>query len=189
MMISMIILLTNILFFLLQNLIPKFTWFLILYPPLLLQEPWRIITHMFIHADFSHLFFNMLFLIFFAPTLEREVGGMKFLGIYLSSGILGGVAQSLVSSSPSLGASGALYGVFGALAILNPRMKVMIFPLLIPVPISAAVVLFAFLDFILMGSGDAIAHGAHLSGLLAGVIWGFYLSRRRRVIFNGFENF
>lgn len=188
-MISIIILFINIFLFLLQNLFPKITWLFILYPPVLLQEPWRIITHMFIHADFSHLFFNMLFLIFFAPALEREVGTMKFLGIYFSSGILGGIAQSLVSSSPSLGASGALYGVFGALAILNPRMKVVIFPLFIPVPISVAVILFAFIDFLMMGSGDAIAHGAHLSGLLAGVFLGFYFSRRRKLAFKDFEYF
>jgi hypothetical protein len=134
---------------------------------------------MFIHANFSHLFFNMLFLLFFAPTLERMVGKWKFLAIYLSSGIIGGIAQSLVSVSPALGASGALYGVFGALAILNPKMKVIFFPLFIPIPITFAVVIFALFDFILVSTGDAIAYGAHLSGLFAGIIWGIYLSRKR----------
>jgi len=179
-MISMTLLIVNFLLFILQNIYPRVTWLLILYPPLLLQEPWRLVTHMFIHANFSHLFFNMLFLIFFGPTLERMVGKWRFLAIYISSGILGGIAQSLVSSAPSLGASGALYGIFGTLAIMNPGMKVIIFPLFIPVPISLAVILFALLDFLLMGSGDAIAHAAHLSGLFLGILWGFYISRKRR---------
>ncbi len=160
--------------FILQ-LIPNYEGLLILIPRLVLQRPWTLITHIFLHANFMHFFFNILFLIFFAPLLERRIGSSRFLLIFFASGVIAGIGHSLTSITPVLGASGALYGVFGALAVIEPRMTVYVY--FIPMKISMAVVLFALMDFLLIGSGDMIAHAAHLSGLLVGLIAGVNLKK------------
>lgn len=95
--------------------------------------------------------------------------------IFFASGVIAGIGHSLTSITPVLGASGALYGVFGALAVIEPRMTVYVY--FIPMKISMAVVLFALMDFLLIGSGDMIAHAAHLSGLLVGLIAGVNLKK------------
>jgi membrane associated rhomboid family serine protease len=84
-----------------------------------------------------------------------------------------------VSSNPMLGASGALYGVLGCLAIMAPEIRVLLF-FVIPLSIKYAVILFALIDFMMMGSGDSIAHMAHLSGLVVGLIFGYMLKGRYR---------
>jgi membrane associated rhomboid family serine protease len=160
--------------FILQ-LIPGYKELLILIPTLLLHRPWTLITHIFLHANFMHFLFNILFLIFFAPVLERKIGSAKFLLIFFASGVMAGIGHSLTSIAPVLGASGALYGVFGALAVIEPRMTVYVY--FIPMKIGMAVVLFALMDFLLIGSGDMIAHAAHLSGLLVGLIAGYNLKK------------
>jgi hypothetical protein len=84
----------------------------------------------------------------------------------------------LTSVRLALGASGALYGIFGALAVLKPRMKVYFF-FFIPMEIWMVVVLFAGIDFLMIPSGDMIAHTAHLSGLFVGLLAGASLKEGR----------
>jgi len=110
------------------------------------------------------------------PRLESLVGSKTFLGIYLGSGVIAGIGHVLTSSSPVVGASGALYGIFGCLAIIAPYIVVFVY--FIPMKITHTVILFAIMDFLLMGSGDMIAHAAHLSGLLVGLVYGMRLKRR-----------
>ncbi len=160
--------------FILQ-LIPGYTELLILRPLNIEQRPWTLITHIFLHGGFYHFFFNVLFMIFFAPALEKKIGSKMFLLIFFTSGIIAGIGHSLTSINPVLGASGALYGVFGALAMLEPNMTVYIY--FIPMKIGMAVIFFALIDFLMMGTGDAIAHAAHLSGLLVGLIAGANLKK------------
>ena len=132
---------------------------------------------MFVHAGFDHLFWNMLFLFFFGTELERRVGEGKFLGIYFLSGIVAATGQMLVSGGTLVGASGALYGVLGCLAIIAPEIRVFLF-FVIPMTIRWAVVLFAVIDFLISGTGDNIAHVAHLSGLALGLIIGYVMKKR-----------
>ena len=78
-----------------------------------------------------------------------------------------------------VGASGALYGVMGCLAVIAPEITVLIY-FVIPLSIRAAIVLFAVIDFTMMGSADGIAHMAHITGLLAGLAYGGMLKDRYR---------
>jgi len=160
--------------FILQLLIPgEIVALLWLDPELVEERPWTLVTHIFLHGNFWHFLFNMLFLLFFATVLERKVGSLRFLLIFFLSGIVAGIGWSLTAISPAVGASGALYGVFGALAVLMPRMKMYIFPLPIPLEMWMMAILFAILNFLMIGTNYPIAFTAHLSGLFFGVLAGF----------------
>lgn len=144
-----------------------------LVPGLVWSEPWRLITSMFLHADVMHLLFNMLALFMFGTYLEKKVGGLRFLAIYIVSGIIGGLGFCFFSGSAdmAIGASGAIFGIIGALVVLEPKMKVYVY--FVPMPILAAGVLYAVIELIGMGGVDNIAHSAHLLGLLGGVALAF----------------
>ena len=168
-----LILLICVVVYFLSLIAPGFVYsYLALNPDHLMQRPWTLITYMFVHASFDHLFWNMLFLFFFGMELERRVGDLKFLQIYLLSGIVAATAQMLISSGSLVGASGALYGALGCLAIIAPEIRVLIF-FVIPLSIRAAVVLFALIDFLTLGAADNIAHMAHIAGLLVGLAFGY----------------
>lgn len=163
--------------FVLQLVIPRpyYTDLLILNPGLVMERPWTLVTHIFLHGSFGHFFINMLVFFFFAPVLERKIGSPKFLLIFFLAGIFAGIGWSLTSVSPAVGASGALMGIFATLAVLMPKMKVYIFPLPIPIEIWIVLILFALYDFLMIGSSDMIAHTAHLSGLFFGLLAGMWL--------------
>ncbi len=162
--------------FVLQLLIPRpyYTELLILNPTLVMERPWTLVTHLFLHGSFEHFFINMLVFFFFAPVLERKIGSSKFLLIFFLAGIFAGIGWSLTSVSPAVGASGALMGIFATLAVLMPRMRVYLF-FIVPLEIWMVVILFALYDFFMIGSGDMIAHTAHLSGLFFGLLAGMWL--------------
>jgi membrane associated rhomboid family serine protease len=178
---SGIILVICVLFFFVRVVAPSFAFnYLALNPAFVAARPWTLITHMFVHANMEHLFFNMLFLFFFGTELERRVGESKFLQIFIISGLVAAIGQmAVVPTGYMMGASGALFGVMGCLAVIAPEIKVLLF-FVIPLSIRAAVVLFAVLDFAMMGSADSIAHMAHITGLLAGLAYGGMLRDRYR---------
>ncbi len=173
---SFLILFLISLSFVLQLLIPRpyYTELLILNPTLVLERPWTLVTHLFLHGSFEHFFINMLVFFFFAPVLERKIGSSKFLLIFFLAGIFAGIGWSLTSVAPAVGASGALMGIFATLAVLMPRMRVYLF-FIVPLEIWMVVILFALYDFFMIGSGDMIAHTAHLSGLFFGLLAGMWL--------------
>jgi len=173
------ILLLCIAVFFLGALVPGLFGFLALRPEYLMQRPWTLITHMFVHANFDHLFWNMVVLFFFGMELERRVGERKFLEIYILSGIVAAAGQMMVAGGSLVGASGALYGVMGCLAIIAPEISVLLF-FVIPISIRSAVVLYALIDFLSMGSADNIAHMAHIVGLLVGLAYGQAMGGRSR---------
>jgi len=174
---SGIILLLCIAVFLLGSIIPGLNGYLALQTDYLMQRPWTLLTHMFVHANFDHLFWNMVVLFFFGMELERRVGEKKFLQIYILSGIVAAFAQMTIAGGALFGASGALFGVMGCLAIIAPEISVLLF-FVIPVSIRSAVVLYALIDFLSLGSADNIAHMAHIAGLLVGLAYAQTLSRR-----------
>lgn len=152
--------------------------YLALIPALLPERPWTIITYMFVHVTFDHLFWNMLFLFFFGIELERRLGEWQFLGLYLVSGVVAALAQIfLFGGGVLLGASGALYGVLGCLAMIAPHLRLLLF-FVIPMRIAYAVLLYALIDFVMMGSADNIAHAAHLAGLFVGLAAGYILRKK-----------
>ena len=97
-----------------------FEWFAF-NPVLVVQQPWTLVTYMFVHGGFFHLAFNMLMLFFFGPDLERRMGGSEFARYYFFCG-LGGAALSLVfmgftGATMVVGASAAIFGVLLAFAV------------------------------------------------------------------------
>ncbi|MDD1732336.1 MAG: rhomboid family protein, partial [Methanosaeta sp. NSM2] len=89
------------------------------------------------------------------------------------------VGQMMVAGGSLVGASGALYGVMGCLAVIAPEISVLLF-FVIPLSIRSAVVLYALIDFLSMGSADNIAHMAHIVGLLVGLAYGQAMAGRFR---------
>ncbi|MGN7455364.1 rhomboid family intramembrane serine protease [Paenibacillus pasadenensis] len=90
-----------------------------------LQEPWRYITSIFVHGSLQHLFFNLFALLVFAPPLERLIGAWRYTLLYVLSGIAGNVlsAVAITGVQSSLGASGAIYGVYGAYLFMALHRK------------------------------------------------------------------
>ena len=141
--------------------------------------PWMFVTSIFMHSGVNHLFWNMFMLYIFGMTLETIMGTKNFLALFLSAGIIGNVGYvffCLITGSdiPAVGASGALYGMFACLSIIRPNMRSYLF-FAIPMKIVHALILFAAIDIVFMSSNDNIAHAAHLAGLVAGLVFGFYL--------------
>lgn len=131
-------------------------------------EWWRIITSMFLHVGFTHVLFNMFSLFLFGPELEKIAGKMRFLTIYFLAGIFGVAATFLIEppNYASVGASGALYGIFGAFAALIyytrhlfPQLRQIILPL---------IVISVIMTFLMPN----INISAHLGGLVTGFILG-----------------
>ena len=138
---------------------------------------WTILTHMFLHGGFSHLFFNIFALFFIGPELERRIGGRNFLIVYLVSGMFAGFGYILLSSYwvGVIGASGAIYGILACLAILAPYMTIYIIPFPIPIKIIYLIPLFVIINLLMIQPG--VAYMAHLSGLLVGILFGVVLKR------------
>jgi hypothetical protein len=150
-------------------------------PNLMFSRPWTLVTHMFLHANFTHLFFNMMVLFFFGKELERRIGNRMFLYVYFISGILAALGYSFTTSdifTPLVGASGAIMGVFATLTVLAPDMPVYV--VFFPMRIKHALILFAILDFLLMGTNDMVAHTAHLSGIVVGLYMGLRIKNMKK---------
>ncbi len=164
-------------------------YYLALTPSLVLRMPWQIITAIFDHAGFWHYFVNMFVLLFFGSELERRVGGGNYLKVFFLSGIAGNlayIAYAYATGTPNvaaLGASAAIFGVMGALAVIAPYMNVILFvPIPIPLNIRWAILLFALYDLILLpfSMQTGVAHIAHLAGLVVGIYMGKILRMRVR---------
>jgi membrane associated rhomboid family serine protease len=154
-----------------------------LQPASVLEEPWTILTSMFVHDGLFHIFANMITLYFFGSALVRLVGSRRFLFIYFGGGILGGILFILLGPqfSIAVGASGAVFALGGALAVMRPNLRVIIFPIPAPMPLWIAVIgIFVILTILPMANIlSRIAWEAHLGGMLFGLGAG-YLFRSRR---------
>ncbi len=164
--------------------------FAMFYPASPFFKPWQILTHMFMHGGFWHIFFNMYSLLMFGSILERSLGTKKYLIFYFVTGlgavalhtgvewlqarvfIANGIAQAYqqLLVTPTLGASGAIYGVLIGFAMLYPQARlILIFP---PIPVKAKwlVIIFAAIElfFGINGIQEGVAHFAHLGGMLFG---------------------
>jgi membrane associated rhomboid family serine protease len=159
--------------FLLSALFRDLNFHLAFVPMQVLRHPWTLLTYMFAHAGFWHLFWNMLGLFFFGPPLEARWGSRDFLKYYLICG-LGGAALSFVVApmSPIIGASGAVYGVMLAFAMNWPDAPIYIWGIL-PVKAKYLVGVLAMVSFFSTFNGrqDGVAHAAHLGGVVAGLVY------------------
>jgi membrane associated rhomboid family serine protease len=173
----------NVVIFVITLLRPEETiYFLGLTPALLSQQPWTIITSMFVHGGWWHILFNMISLYFLGSFFLRAAGERSFLAVYFLGGLAGNILFVLLANplSIGIGASGAIFAVGGALAIMVPSVRVFIIPIPVPMPLWAAIIIFFFLSFLFSG----IAWQAHLGGLLLGLIAGLILRRRRRISYS-----
>ena len=185
--------------------------FALFYPTSPFFHWWQVVTHMFMHGGFWHIFFNMYTLLIFGSVVERIIGPKKFLLFYFICGFgavalhlgveylqmqtyMDGVAQGSATAmqnieaikyTPTVGASGAIYGVLMGYAMLFPESRMtLLFP---PVTLSAKwmVVVFAAIELLtgVTGLASGIAHFAHLGGMLIGwlmILWW----RKRGILFD-----
>ena len=171
---------TCTLFYLLQQ-VTHIEVYLAYVPAYTVMHPWTMITAIFLHLTPDHLIFNMLALLIFGTMLEKRIGNTSFAALFIVSGVIGNVGYLLTASNPMIpviGASGAIYGVVGTLAVLEPFQLVYIYGLM-PLPMIGAAVLWGIGDFMGLFSPSTIAHGAHLAGMLVGAIFGFILRVER----------
>lgn len=151
------------------------------------RTPWSLLGLAFSHQEPFHLLFNMLMLYSFGLTFAAAVGSASFLSMYLNSAVISlfvslaipTIMRSLLNVA-SLGASGALFSVFGAFSYLVPKAQVALF--VFPIPGGAWV---AFLGAIALNAAGLVLrwgrfdYGAHLGGCLAGLGYGYYYSKLR----------
>lgn len=162
--------------FILQIMIPSLTDEISLVSTELLYKPWMIVTHIFTHGSVNHIFFNVFALAMFGSILESIIGGRKFLFVFFASGIAAGLGSFLFYEA-SLGASGAVMGIMGTLAVLRPRMTVYVS--YFPMPMSVAVIVWALGDlFGFFNPFTNVAHIAHLAGMAIGLIYGLKLKNK-----------
>lgn len=162
---------------------------------------WQPFTYLFLHGDLWHLLINLFVLWMFGSDLERMWGPRRFLKYFLMTGIGAGLlniavkyAVALFSSSPAatfglsiptIGASGAVYGVLLAAAMFFPERQVFLFPFPIMIPMRIYVIIIGAIAFYssLRAPGDGISHVTHLGGMVVGY---FYI--RRGSFFFGVRN-
>lgn len=141
------------------------------------HEYWRLVTSGFLHASLLHIAFNMLFLYFVGRSLEPGIGRGPFLAVYFASLLAGSFGALLFQPDiPTIGASGALFGVFGALIVVARARGISIWQS------GLGVTLVFNLVFTLSVSGVSI--GGHLGGLVGGLICGWFVvnwHERRRL--------
>jgi len=142
-----------------------------------LAKPWTIITHIFMHGDLFHLGSNLFALLLFGTILEKYIGSRKFLFVFFSAGIVSSVGDIMFYNA-TLGASGAVFGIIGTLAVIRPKLIVWAFGA--PMYMIIAAILWAALDFAGVFYPDNIAHVAHLLGMGFGIIAGLELRLRYR---------
>lgn len=141
---------------------------------------WQLVTYMFLHASLGHIFFNLFALWMFGQSLENFWGTRRFTVYYFLTGIGAALLHMLIGGggAPTLGASGAVYGILLAFGMMFPERRIMLlFP---PIPIKAKyfVAIFGVIELVsgISRANSGVAHFAHLGGMLVGFIlikyWG-----------------
>ncbi len=164
-----------VVFFIVQFTIDTFTDEFVLVSSLVLEKPWTLLSSIFLHGSFEHLFYNMFALVMFGLILEKVIGTKNFITIFFAAGIFAGLGAILFYNA-ALGASGAIYGVMGSLAIVRPKMTV--YMGFVPMPMIIAVSLWAAGDLIGLFAPGQVAHAAHLFGLIFGIIFTLLFLRK-----------
>ena len=147
-------------------------------------EPWQVVTYAFVHANFAHIFFNMLGLYMFGSEVERLFGARQYLGYYFVCVVSAALCHLAINSwmgsppYPTVGASGGVFGLLLAFGVYFPHRRVLLLIPPIPLPARVFVIVFAVVELALGVTGTAagIAHFAHLGGMLGG--WLFIQYRR-----------
>jgi membrane associated rhomboid family serine protease len=139
---------------------------------------WQLVTYAFMHGGWQHIFFNMLALFMFGGVIERTFGAREFLIYYFVCLVAAALAQLVVvhfftgGFYPTLGASGAIFGLLLAFGMLYPHQRIMLLFPPIPMPAWLFVTGYVILELVLgvTGTQSGVAHFAHLGGALAGFV-------------------
>lgn len=170
----------------------------------------QLVTYMFMHANFQHIFFNMFAVWMFGRTLEHVLGSKRFLTYYMVCGIGAGLVQELVqyvqyamelshyenvntglaiipmaeflNMMTTVGASGAVYGILLAFGMLFPESKMFVFPIPFPIKAKFFVIGYAVIELFagFGSSGDGVAHFAHLGGMIFGFLLIMYWRKKNK---------
>lgn len=180
------IIILNILFFLINMAVPRTMSYLALNPVLFVQKRfyWQVITYMFVHANMSHILFNMLALFFFGLQLEKKMGSSEFLLYYFASGIGAGLFSLLVYWLTGayqvwlLGASGAVFAILLAFATYFPDSRIYVMGIF-PVKATHLVIGYTAIELLsqIFSYRSGVAHLTHLAGFGFGLI--YFLVRLR----------
>ena len=172
-----------------------------------LFHSYQVVSYMFLHGGLEHLFFNMFALWMFGRTLEREIGSQRFLTYYLVCGIGAALLQLLVAwleygyvveaygamsprsigllQVPTVGASGAVFGLLLAFGVMHPNATIML--MIPPIPMKAKwfVMIYGLIELFFGVSGyqQGVAHFAHLGGMLWGFLLLYYWKRTHKIYF------
>ncbi len=146
---------------------------------------WTFITSIFLHGNVEHLVINLIAFFFFGIILEEALGWKKFLLIFFISAVIGNLAVLGASyfgiiraDVPTVGASGAIFGILGAAMLIKPFELVIVFPNILPVPLVVVALLYtisnvaSFLILLATGQYSQTAYAAHIGGLLTGLYFG-----------------
>ena len=183
------LILINVIVFVVQMIIPIENWLALWNVRSPNFRPYQLFTYMFCHADFFHIFFNMLLLSFFGPILEEFWDQKKFLLFYIATGIGAAVFNILMdmffgigSFGVMIGASGAVYGVMTAFGIIFPNMELRL--LFLPISFKAKYMVMVLGSIAIYSGfrstpGDNTAHLAHLGGIVMAIILLQFWMRRR----------
>lgn len=178
-----ILLIINVALFLLAPVRGEFFGTLVLHSPSVLHgQVWRLVSACFLHWSGDHIFWNMLGLYFFGPYLERSWGRRKFLTVYLISGAAANLIYVLLylvgwkyAAGVAAGASGCVYAVLGACAVLLPQIRVLVFFIL---PLKIRTFLLIFLCYGLLnatrGGANAGGDAVHIAGILLGAAYAWW---------------
>jgi membrane associated rhomboid family serine protease len=137
---------------------------------------WQLVTYMFMHGSFMHLFFNMFAVVIFGSSLEQWWGTRDFLKYYFVTGIGAGLVQTIAAFSlgnpnvPVIGASGAVFGLLIAYGMAFPNRQILLW-FVIPVSARVMVFIWGFLELAMIRYPDNVARFAHLGGMLIGFIY------------------
>jgi membrane associated rhomboid family serine protease len=153
---------------------------------------WQLITCGFLHANLVHLAINMYALWMFGSDVERAIGPRHYLTLYFASLLSSSATQLLVVSMmtsagvyPTVGASGAIFGILLAFGMLFPRRTIVLLIPPIPMPAIVFVILYALLELFsgVFGTDQGVAHFAHLGGMIGAYLTLRHWHRRERVVY------
>jgi rhomboid family protein len=145
---------------------------------------WQPVTYLFLHGGLLHLFFNMLFLWMFGVDLERSWGTRRFYAFFFLTGVGAGCINVLVELmvpramgspfTPTIGASGAIYGILLAAAVMFPDRRIWLIPFPVMIPMKIYVIIAGAIEFFSTfnpSAGDSVSHFTHLGGMLVGYLY------------------
>lgn len=152
--------------------------------------PWQVVTYSFLHGGVGHLALNLLGLATFGTPIARVGGARRLLTLYFAAVITAAVSQLLVPPlfdapiAPALGASGGVFGLLLAYAVLFPRSRVLLLIPPIPMPAWLFAALYTIVELVMgiTGTLAGVAHFAHLGGMVGGALVLWHWRRRRKPV-------